>query len=168
MRNLTSQSNRLVKESSAKRGLTLIEVMTIVITLGLLAMMVLPKFTKAKEDDREAVLAGHLQTLRCQMELYKVQHEGEYPFGDASAPVSPKEFVKRMTSVTDAEHQPGGIFGPYFSEFPTNPYNESNAIRYGRDRGANQAGWCVDVANGTVYADDNAAASNGELLHTNL
>ena len=146
------------KQPKKKEGITLLEILTVVIILGILTLMVKPKFSPAQQqEDPEAILKSQLQTIRCQLEMYKVQHEGQYPFGIPEAPVEPQELVKRLTSTTTVTHKPGGIYGPYLYEFPANPINDSATLRYGTDPGADKAGWCLDPATGMIFADNNAA-----------
>ena len=49
------------------------------IILGILAAIVIPQFTNASQDARKNSLTSQLQTLRSQIELYKLQHLDELP-----------------------------------------------------------------------------------------
>jgi len=57
-----------------KGGFTLVEILIVVIILGILAAIVIPQFTSASQDARKNSLTSQLQTLRSQLELYKLQH----------------------------------------------------------------------------------------------
>src|SRR5258706_7165682 len=57
-----------------KTGFTLVEILIVVIILGILPAIVIPQFTNASQDARERALLSQLQTLRSQIELYKLQH----------------------------------------------------------------------------------------------
>ena len=61
----------------APRGFTLVEILIVVIILGILAAIVIPQFTNASQNARESSLQSTLQTLRSQIQLYKLQH-GDY------------------------------------------------------------------------------------------
>ena len=145
-----------------KTGFTLLEVIILVVVLGIIARVVIPQFTEASTDAREASLKENLKILRAQLELYKNQHMGEYPCGHAKTPVAPEKFIHRMTIKTDACHQKEGIFGPYLEEFLTNPFNGLNTVRYGSNPGANKAGWCFDPATGAICADDKDFSQDGK------
>jgi prepilin-type N-terminal cleavage/methylation domain-containing protein len=58
----------------AKRGFTLVEILIVVVILGILAAIVIPQFTQASTEAKSNSLASDLQSLRSQIELYKVQH----------------------------------------------------------------------------------------------
>src|SRR3954451_13078256 len=62
-----------------KTGFTLVEILIVVIILGILAAIVIPQFTNASQDARESSLLSQLQTLRSQIELYKLQHMDKLP-----------------------------------------------------------------------------------------
>src|SRR5882724_8932128 len=62
-----------------KTGFTLVEILIVVIILGILAAIVIPQFTNASQDARESALLSQLQTLRSQIELYKLQHFDKLP-----------------------------------------------------------------------------------------
>ncbi len=143
-----------------KTGFTLVEILIVVIILGILAAIVIPQFTEASNDARESALASDLQTLRSQIELYKVQHLEFYP-GQTSAAGAPlvidvADFVADLTGKTtiDGVGDVAGAYGPYLQKMPTNPFNDSAAVVIAAD--TNTAGWIFDTALGQIKANDGA------------
>jgi type II secretion system protein G len=65
--------------TQVKRAFTLIEILIVVVILGILAAIVIPQFTNASTQASESSLKSQLQTIRGQLELYKVQHNDVYP-----------------------------------------------------------------------------------------
>ena len=55
------------------------EILIVVIILGILAAIVIPQFTNASQNARESSLQSTLQTLRSQIQLYKLQHSDALP-----------------------------------------------------------------------------------------
>lgn len=103
-------------------GFTLVEILIVVIILGILAAIVIPQFTEASNDARRSALVTDLQTVRAQLELYKVQHLEEYPDSNDM-----DNFVDQLTSRSAANGTTGTNsttypLGPYLQQFPTNPY----------------------------------------------
>ena len=109
------------------KGFTLVEILIVVIILGILAAIVIPQFTNASTDARRNSLTSQLQTLRSQIELYKLQHNDNMPaFAGATADLQ----WEQMTQQTDVNGTTGGSddFGPYLQQNPTNPLNSNNMV----------------------------------------
>lgn len=62
-----------------KRGFTLIEILIVVVILGILAAIVIPQFTDASQQASASTVKSTLQTLRSQVELYRVKNSGTMP-----------------------------------------------------------------------------------------
>src|SRR5687767_15385267 len=92
-----------------KSGFTLVEILIVVIILGILAAIVIPQFTNASQDARRSSLASQLQTLRSQIELYKLQHKDLLPniVGGVDTPGS-EDYTNwdLLTTRTDADGAP--------------------------------------------------------------
>ena len=58
----------------AKKGFTLIEILIVVVILGILAAVVIPQFTDASTDAKFSSLKSNLQTVRSQIQLYKINN----------------------------------------------------------------------------------------------
>ncbi len=102
------------------RGFTLVEILIVVIILGILAAIVIPQFTSASSDARKSSVASTLQSLRSQIELFKVQHN-DTPPKDATALWT---VLGGKTSTTDTTAVNAlGTFGPYVQNPPANPVN---------------------------------------------
>ena len=105
----------------AKRGFTLVEILIVVVILGILAAIVIPQFTQASTEAKTNSLCSDLQTLRSQIELYKVQHNDVAPGNPALA-----DFTPQMTQTSNAAgdgvrgqgpdrpHEPGTVSGAAF------------------------------------------------------
>lgn len=65
--------------SPTSKAFTLIEILIVVVILGILAAIVIPQFTKASEDAQVGNVETQLQTIRSQIELYRVKNNGLYP-----------------------------------------------------------------------------------------
>jgi general secretion pathway protein G len=142
----------------ARSGFTLVEILIVVIILGILAAIVIPQFTNATTQARDSSLKSDLQTVRSQIELYKVQHSDALP-GAGSA-----TFAQAMTGKTDiygATSTDPNAYGPYLQQIPANPYSSTsiaNTVRLdGAAAGANTAGWRFSTTGttaGEFQADD--------------
>lgn len=131
-----------------RTAFTLVEILIVVIILGILAAIVIPQFTQASNDARAAALVSDLQTVRSQIELYKVQHLDNYPDAD--------NIVNQLTMRTNAAGETGTDaatypYGPYLQDFPTNPFVASGGNEVGTGKG-----WTWD---GTTFAPADEAHS---------
>jgi general secretion pathway protein G len=127
----------------SKSGFTLVEILIVVVILGILAAIVIPQFTNASTEAKENSLKADLQTLRSQIELYKIQHTDVLPGGG-----DPNQFVTDMTTAS-------GGYGPYLQQMPANPFNSNsreiliNALATAVDT---TVGWHLNTATGQVHA----------------
>jgi len=110
-----------------KSGFTLIEILIVVIILGILAAIVIPQFTNASEDARKSSLSSQLQTLRSQVELFKLQHRERFPLVDVNDITTAWDWDK-LTQKTDEDGVAGGLLGPYMQQVPTNPLNSLTTV----------------------------------------
>ena len=70
--------SKIVTRNGANRGFTLIEILIVVVILGILAAIVIPQFSSASQEAAVSSVRSQLQTLRSQVELYRVQNNA-YP-----------------------------------------------------------------------------------------
>jgi general secretion pathway protein G len=108
---------------SSRKGFTLVEILIVVIILGILAAIVIPQFTSASSDARNSSLQSTLQTLRSQIQLYKLQH------GDAIPNLTTNWTPMTATSVYPTSG--GTTFGPYMQATPVNPLNNLSTVTDG-------------------------------------
>ena len=160
-----------------KSGFTLVEILIVVVILGILAAIVIPQFTEASTEAKLSSLKTDLQTLRSQIELYKIQHNDIQP--------SFANFVAQMTGYTDVDGvvqaaAGPGVFGPYMQKVPVNQFNykyDDTIVPAGTHGllddtgtvGDNAGSWEYDENTGAINADDNYdGEEDGVLDHVNL
>lgn len=136
--------------SAVKRGFTLVEILIVVIILGILAAIVIPQFTNASTEARQSNVRSQLQTLRSQIELYKLQHKDVPPALDTTgwSVFTSYTDIDGATNATRDEAN-GFIYGPYYQTAPINPLSNSSTVA---DAAGDDVGWVYDVATGRVQA----------------
>jgi len=104
-----------MQRATRNTGFTLVEILIVVVILGILAAIVIPQFTNASEDAKASSLFTQLQTIRSQLELYQVQHNGNYPAVPANDATNGGFTWTPMTAAASG-------LGPYLQQAPKNPF----------------------------------------------
>ena len=136
----------------AKSGFTLVEILIVVVILGILAAIVIPQFTEASTEAKTSSLCTDLQTMRSQIELYKVQHNDDLPTDGTAG------FIAGMTGQTDIYGAVGTDYGPYVQKIPINAFTDKDTVDVaGTDTIGNDShGWDFNPTTGAFHADDSA------------
>jgi general secretion pathway protein G len=150
-----------------KSGFTLVEILIVVVILGILAAIVIPQFTEASTEAKLSSLCTDLQTLRSQIELYKVQHNDNPPLFAS--------FVDQMTKQSDIDGTvpPAAnkaVYGPYIQKVPVNQFNDiydATGIHGKLDKDGNVGNdggsWEYDESDGSIYPDDSYDPNHANL-----
>jgi len=149
-----------------RKGFTLVEILIVVVILGILAAIVIPQFTNASTAAKASSVLSQLQTLRSQVELYKNQHNNEYPTSDGT--LGGDWDWTKMTLKTDIDGNTGStagthIYGPYMQQAPKNPFVAADV---NTDMGTATDGsvaWVLNTTTGVIRASvptDTAAEQN--------
>ena len=133
-----------------RKGFTLVEILIVVIILGILAAIVIPQFTQASDDAKMSALQSDLQTVRSQLELYRVQN-GVYPTAAAGDP----GVVNQLTTNASGN-------GPYMKIFPSNPFSSTATNQDIAATQTHAGGWTYIAASGTFTPND--ADANHDAL----
>ena len=141
----------------AKRGFTLVEILIVVVILGILAAIVIPQFTQASSEAKLNSLCSDLQTLRSQIELYKVQHNDNFPVPEAAGTWNLMTMYTDAAGNTNATKTAVFKYGPYLERVPENPFNDKSTVDVDGTIGDSNAGWEFNTSTGEFQADDSAA-----------
>jgi general secretion pathway protein G len=128
-----------------KQGFTLVEILIVVVILGILAAIVVPQFTNASESATISSLESQLQTIRGQLELYKIQ-ESPHAYPDLTD-------ADGWDHLLDPDGD-GDTSDGYLQEAPVNAWTGSSDIVAGTGfaDGSADDGWVWDNANGEIFA----------------
>ncbi len=120
-----------------------------------------------RNDAARAPLKSDLQTVRSQIELYRVQHNDRAPGVDTDGRFPPGLFVSQMTRQTKVNGEVWSgqgrradyTFGPYLYSMPANPFVKGPAASrvsggQGPPPGDGSTGWYFNTRTGKFSAND--------------
>lgn len=147
-----------------RRGFSLVELVIVIVIIGVIAAIAVPRLSRGAKGARDSALRGDLAILRNAIDLYSVEHRGNFP--------AVGTFVDQLTTYSDedgatvAAKDVDHIFGPYLKAVPGLPI-EGTATTGGAvgDTGVGAGdllgvGWIYDDTSGTIIANTGSAADD--------
>ena len=136
---------------------SLIEVVIVVVIIGVITAIAIPRMGNASAGASDAALANSLSAMRRAIDLYRAEH-GVYP---TATPLSGNRttIMFQLTQYTDdagnysptrsATHR----FGPYLRAIPALPASSRKGREKINTSDAGGAGWIYDPATGDIRAN---------------
>ncbi|MEM6750110.1 MAG: type II secretion system protein [Planctomycetota bacterium] len=149
------------------RAFSLIELIIVIVIIGVIAGMAIPRLSRGASNAGAAALRGDLAVLRSAIEQYRAEHEGTLP--DVT------NFVDQLTrysnlagdTFADAPNTGTGIiYGPYLREVPPVPVGSKKGIRVVEDSSAATTGWLYDPTTGAISADLGTETDNDGVQYS--
>ena len=99
-------------------GFTLVEIMVVVVILGILAVLIVPRVLGRSDEARQAAAKHDIATLMQSLKLYRLDN-GRYPTNDQGL----QALVTKPTSAPQPDN-----WKPYLDKVPKDPWG--NAYQY--------------------------------------
>jgi len=136
MKRRTPKFNKRIKKLLRKairvryKGFTLVELLIVIVILGILAAIVISRFTGATKDAKETSLKANLSCLRSQVEIYRARSASDsYP-------------TNLQALVTEG----------YIRKIPQDPFYKKST-EYTTIQSVGIGGWVYSNSTGAVYVD---------------
>ena len=104
--------NSQLSTLNSRRGFTLIELLLVLVILGILAAIVVPKFAGRTDDARNAAAKTQIAGFSTSLDAYEVD-TGSYPKGSEG-----------LFDLVQAPSDVQGWKGPYMKEVPVDPWGK--------------------------------------------
>ncbi len=133
--------------------------MIVVTIIAIMSGAVLTHLQGTTTDAMESVLTHNLHVYQSQIELYHVNHLGQYPkLADGGLP----QLVRATNAYGDmGPPSPAFPYGPYFGVLPVNPYTQSDLVVPVAQPGkkptgvvGKPSGWQYDVRTGAIWPNN--------------
>ena len=120
MQNVSQATGRRSMRSAFARGFTLIEIMVVVVIMGILAALIVPKLMGRTDDARVTAAHQDIATIMQALKLYKLDNQ-RYPTTEQGL----KALTEKPASGPEAR---GWKSGGYLDKVPKDPWG--NAYQY--------------------------------------
>jgi general secretion pathway protein G len=151
---LSAYRGTTVCTANRRKAFTLVEILIVVIILGILAAIVVPRFAGASKEARRAALSQQLNSIRVQIQLYTIEHGDNRP---------PNLAGNNWTDLTTQTVFNGTNRGPYLPSIPVNTLNGFTNIavvntdpRFGDPVAGANIGFVYNTINGFMYGTNTA------------
>jgi general secretion pathway protein G len=154
------------RKTNRRIGFTLLEVMLVVVILGLVAAIALPKLSQGATNTSATALASDLAVMRTAIDLYQNDHNGTFPTA-ANIANQLIEYSDITGATLSTTKNATSCYGPYLRSVPTLPVGaEKGNTTFAAATGTG-VGWVYDGAGnliaGTVGTE---LDSNGKAYNT--
>lgn len=139
-----------------KHGFSLLELVIVVVIIGIIAAIAIPRMSRGTAGAGDSAAAGDLAVLRNGIDLYAAEHGGAFP---ALATIA-NQLMQYTDAAGDAQAAKDAthIYGPYLRKVPPLPVGTVNKGKITFTdtvpaAAAADAGWYYNAATGDILAN---------------
>jgi general secretion pathway protein G len=148
------------RERKYSRGFTLIELMIVIVIVGILATLLIPRIMERPEDARRMKAKVDIKSIESALKLYKIDN-GFYPTSEQGleALISKPDTPPVPNKWKEGGYLEGGAVpkdpwdNPYYYVSPTEDGKDYEIVSYGRDREPGGTGRDADITSADLSKD---------------
>jgi len=176
---------KMVKLNKNRTGFSLIELVIVVVILGIIAAIAIPRIGSGSQSAGQSALRANLASLRNAIDWYYSEHKNKYPgeLGDGTnAAGSELAFANQLTKYTNAD---GRFSDEKLATHPFGPYIRGTipTLSVGTNKGeatvdvqaittplavnvAGGTGWIYSTSTGQIIGNADDTGSDGATFDT--
>ncbi|HEX8877373.1 MAG TPA: type II secretion system protein [Phycisphaerales bacterium] len=135
-----------------RRAFSLLELVIVVVILGILAAIAVPRMSRSATNAADNAVAANLAILRNAVDLFSTEHGGTYP-SLANLPNALTQYsdVAGTTFAAAKDTATGVIYGPYVRDIPALPVGANKGKNTFTGTLGGSFGWVYDSSTGKIF-----------------
>ena len=139
--------------------------MLVVVIIGLIAAIAIPRLSRGAAGAADASLSGDLAVLRDAVDRYSTEHSGTFP--TVAAFTNQLTLYSSGTGATNATRSTTYLYGPYLRAVPAQPVGNRKGQSGVAAADAATVGWIYNETTGARNANTTTEAdATGKLYNT--
>ena len=114
--------------NSRRQGFSLIELVIVVVIIGIIAAIAIPRMSRGTAAAGDSALAGNLSVLRNAIELYTTEHGGTLPTGTGAQIADKLTKYTNDAGTTSDTKSASYPYGPYLRKIPPLPVGTKKSL----------------------------------------
>lgn len=162
---------RRSEKVSARSGFSLIELVIVIVIIGTVAAIAIPRMSNASDKAKAHALAATVRHTQNALDLFKEEHEGLSPAHTPSGlVVSNISLMNRLLQKSDIDGvlTVTGAYGPYLQRAPVNPFTTNTEIRISSAQTLANSGFRYDPDTFILYPDNSSWTGSSEQTYKSL
>jgi len=132
-------------------GFSLLELMLVVVIIGLIAAIAIPRLSRGAAGTADAALSGNLVAMQEAIDRYSVEHGGAYP--TAANVTNQLIQYSNSSGATQSTRDTSYFYGPYLRAIPPLPVGARIGQTGIATADAATVGWIYNATTGAIRAN---------------
>jgi len=139
------------RKRQRRGGFSLLELVIVIVIMGIVAAIAIPRMSRGSAGAGDAALAGNLAILRSAIDMYAGEHGGTYP---AVATIANQlTLYSSAAGATNATQSATYLYGPYLRKVPKLPVGAKKGQVGIAAATGDTIGWIYTAASGTITSN---------------